>query len=233
MRKGSPLKVDYRITAPKATSVTVKGVANETVVAGLEGTHSINSVSGAVHAESMQGETELVTVSGNISAAGYTGHLTTRSVSGQTTVTESDLTALTAESVSGSLAAQLVSLGEGPYHFKTVSGNAQLQFLDEPHGTVNAKTLSGNIRTPWGNSRSRGTFTAGSGDGPAIKFNSVSGGLKVYGPGGEEVERKEIAMQDAPAKAASAAPTLSRQAILDKIASGELSVDEAIGALNS
>lgn len=220
-----PNKVQYTVVVPAQTDLKVRCVSADTVVSGLTGDIRLKSVSGEVRAEDLSGELELETVSGRITASRLSGPAKLRTVSGGVKLTGSDLPALDADSVSGSMDLE-TPVGAGPYKIGTVSGNVRLRTGDRPTGRIHFRSVSGSASVDSARLKSSENFSHPgprnalyelSKDGPDIHFHSVSGSLKLVTDGGEPVE---------PSAPAPARP--GRMEILEKIASGEMSVDDAV-----
>jgi hypothetical protein len=232
---GKPNKVEYTVTVPANTNLTVKGVSSETDVRGVSGEVRLKSVSGKVRAADLSGNLHLETVSGKIKAEGLSGPTEVRTVSGNVSLIGSDLPSLLANSVSGSLELE-TPIGAGPYELKTVSGTVRIRSAQAPGGRVHFKSISGSawvngsrLRSAENDSRPgpKSAVYDISGDGPDIRFSSVSGSLKLVSDDyvlpeepvdveeSREPEAEQPAMMD----------------LLERISSGELSVDEAVKEL--
>ncbi len=236
-----PCRVDYTVRMPAAGAVldlaTVSGPAR---VAGLEGEFKLRAVSGPLHVEGLAGHLKVDVVSGNVTGAGLrlTQPLDVTTVSGDVTLTGCHLPGVEANTVSGQLR---LATGGAPaqYRIKSVSGDAHLIL---PAGTpclVSLHTLSGRLRSDLPATRHdvRGgnetaEFGAGGAAGAAVqvKFNSISGNLKLLSANGAE----NAAASEAPPMAEPTGPRTAaeRLALLEKVERGELSVDDALGTLN-
>ncbi len=232
-----PNKVDFTVVVPAQTDLTVKCVSANTHVHGVSGDVRLKSVNGLLHAADLSGDLHLESVSGRIEASRLSGPTALRTVSGGVTLTDSDLPALDANSVSGSMDLE-TPMGEGPYELRTVSGSVRIRTGDRPTGRIHFRSLSGSasvdstrLRTSENVSHpgpKKALFEL-SENGPDIHFRSVSGSLKLVTKGGETA-KPENAPKTAPA---SAPASPGRMEILERIASGEISVDEAVAVMRA
>jgi len=225
-----PNKVEYTITVPANTDLEVKGVSSWTDVRGITGEVRLKSVSGSVQAADLSGELHLETVSGRITAEGLSGPAELRTVSGGVRVTGSALPSLLAHSVSGSMDIE-TPIGDGPYEIRTVSGSAKIRSEAAPGGRIHFKSVSGSatvngdrLRPSGDPSRStpRNAVYELSGEGPDIHFSSVSGNLKLVSDDYVPAEAPDVS-SEAPEPVQP-----SRMEILEKIAGGEMTVDDAV-----
>lgn len=221
-----PCKVDYNVRVPKNCSLKVRGISNTASVEGISGKVDISSVSGELECRSLAGEIKLNTVSGDVSGKMISGPGKLTTVSGDVQLKNSDFPALKAKTVSGDMLIE-TPLGEGPYDFNAVSGDFKLSIPHSVGVTVISSSLSGDVRTSSKVSSERHSRNPKrveiGGGGVEIHHHSVSGDLFLViendngDPGGF---RKDIERENS---------TLTRSEVLDRIASGELSVDEAVG----
>lgn len=195
-----PCKVDYVITAPRACTLKVNGVSNDTELEGFEGECAISSVSGDVELkrlegnisasvvsggmelESVGGTVKLSAVSGDISGRRLSGTLNLNTVSGDVELEESDLAGLEANVTSGGVKVE-TALGEGPYRFHSVSGDVRLKIPAGTPCTAELHSLSGGltVNLPGASAiRRNGRQVAEvQGGGVLVYVNSVSGNLSI------------------------------------------------------
>jgi DUF4097 and DUF4098 domain-containing protein YvlB len=193
-----PCKVDYVITAPRACTLKVNGVSNDTLVEGFDGDTSFNSVSGDMTLKTMNGNVRVNTVSGDLDLSGLTGELRLNTVSGDIrgksltgpvhldTVSgdiefdEANLPSVQATTVSGDLLFK-TALGEGPYKFNSVSGEVELKIPAETHCSAELNSVSGSLSVnlpATSISRQRGRQAVEiQGGGVKVSLSSVSGDL--------------------------------------------------------
>jgi hypothetical protein len=230
-----PNKVDYTVTIPANTHLTAGGVTSSVDVRGITGDVRLKTVSGKMVAVDVSGELALESVSGRITAARLSGPTEVRTVSGSVALTGSDLPSLHANSVSGNVELE-TPIGPGPYKFKTVSGTVRVRSADAPAGRVNFKSLSGAVsvngkrlhsphRRPRPGPGKTAIYDLG-GEGPEIQFSSVSGSLKLF---------SEDYVLDATPAGTEAVPEPARPEMMDlleRISSGEMTVDEAVDEIS-
>ena len=139
------------------------------------------------------------------------------------------LAAVTGNTVSGDITLQ-TTLTDGPYTLHTVSGDARLIVPLDTHCTAEVKGVSGQVHTAFPQTayqHKNGSHVAEiQGGGVIVKLSGVSGNLWL-GPEEGEIPAPAPAAAPAPARPAGA----SRKEILDKIESGELTVEEGLKLL--
>jgi len=225
-------RVDYTVRLPKSCEVDVAFVSGSARLQGLAGDFALRSVSGPIDLEDLAGQLKLNTVSGPVTGAHLRldGNLTYDTVSADVILADSFVPAIAGNSVSGQVRLQ-TALGAGPYQFRSVSGDVWLAVPSAAGCRVDMHSLSGRMRAspPTARQHNRAGWTRvafGAADGPQVSFQSVSGDLHLVTPDGQ-------ADAEAPtAETAPAGPTSpERLAILDRLARGELSVDEAVHTL--
>lgn len=238
--RGKPCRVDYTVRLPRDCELDVSVVDSDVTAAGLEGAFRLHTVSGNLRLSDLAGVLDLNSVSGDVAGARLRASepVRLRTVSGDITLVDCELPGADGNSVSGDINLSL-RLGAGPYRFKTVSGNVRLD-AQAGSGTAHAElsSLSGDLHTnlPLQYRRSGpGHVKAAAGTpgaGPEVKLNSVSGDLWLAVNGQSEAT-------DASAEAAAqrgdatGAATVNRAEILERVARGEMSVDEAAAALKA
>lgn len=231
-----PCKVEYKVRVPKACSVKLSGVSNTTAIQGVEGEMIFKTVSGPITLEDISGPIKINSVSGRVSGKQVSGPLAFNTVSGKIRMQASHFPSIDGHTVSGNINIQ-TPIAEGPYHFNSVSG--EVDFIVPLDSTISASlnSISGRIKTPLtttsshikgGNSR-----LEIQGGGVEVQVKSVSGSL--YLKPSEETNNEEMNNSTAlnPDERSShptdePPSTESNMKILDRIAAGELSVNEAI-----
>jgi len=231
-----PASVEFTVVVPKECNLHANSVSGEAHVRGIEGEIKVNSVSGAMTAEDLHGDIKLNTVSGKVNGKHLSGPLTLESVSGRVNLTESDLPTLKANTVSGNLTLE-TPLGEGPYRVNSVSGKLTLVVPEGASCTATVASVSGRIHTNLPQAESWKDTAPGKrhhrvriGEGgPEIKLSSVSGALHLVTPEGLQTQPET----SAPPPPISRPTMPSQMDILERIARGELSVDEGLTALKA
>lgn len=233
-----PARVDYTVVVPPACNLSANSVSGEAFVRDLTGDLKINSVSGAVFVENVSGTLTLNTVSGKMEGKRLSGPLTLDSVSGKVVLTESNLPTLKANTVSGNLTLE-TPLGEGPYRVDSVSGKLMLIVPDGSNCSASVSSVSGSINTNlpkaevWKNGAPGARhqrIRVGEG-GPEIKLSSVSGSLHIVTPDYVQTSAEPVAIPATPVVPTKAKP--SQMDILERIARGELSVEDGLHALQA
>lgn len=222
-----PCRVYYTIGVPRQCALSVEVVAADADVQGLDGAVRIRSVSGNVKAGDMTGSIDFRTVSGDVRGHDLTGSLDLDTVSGNIILENSRVEAVHSKTVSGDVEVD-IQPGNGPFEFRSVSGDVRLKLPSGSGCSASLSTQSGKLRSNGGASNMKewghGSYQAEYfGGGRRITLRSVSGDLDLnfFGEGGEPVRTEPPA----------AAPTKNVTEILDKIDSGELSVEDALKLL--
>jgi len=225
-----PCKVDFIIRVPQTCSVISNCVSSKTSVQGLEGEFKFRSVSGALNLKALNGPVDFTSVSGRVTAEGLAGPMKLDNVSGLVRVTKSQIPSVTGKTVSGKVTLE-TPLTEGPYNFNSVSGQLTLITPEETGCNVSVKSISGRAFTSLpitsisGNKRSQ-TFVIQDG-GAEVNVHSVSGRLQIVTSENGDKARRVVAKSTEPPP-----PHPSQMSILEKIESGEISVEEALEKLN-
>ena len=224
-----PCKVDYAVRVPKNCTIRASGVSSEISIRDLDGAFDISSVSGNVNLNNLAGPVKVGTVSGPIKAEKITGALDANSVSGSIRVNESQTPDALMKTVSGQIVLQ-TPLGDGPYMFKSVSGDVTLVVPGDTGCVAHYKSVSGRLKTSLPITKdqrygSRGLVEIRNG-GPEVTHKSVSGFLRIV-----TSEDEKIIEQPVPSNPPH--QTKNQLEILQKIESGELSVEDALNQLNA
>ena len=220
-----PCKVDYDVRVPEDCSLKIRGVSNSALIEGISGTMDLSTVSGDLDCRSLSGEFKVKTVSGDISGESLSGPIQLEAVSGDIKLKNCDFPSLKGKTVSGDMLIE-TPLGDGPYDFNAVSGDIKLEIPPSLGVTIHSSSLSGNIRTTSqisSSNQSRNNRKVDvQGGGVEIHHHSVSGDLFLVNArdnGAPIVPREDNLNQNY---------SLTRSEILDRIASGDLSAEEAL-----
>jgi DUF4097 and DUF4098 domain-containing protein YvlB len=222
----NPCKVDYTILSPSHCNVEVRCVSSNLVVEGIEGKLALDTVSGGMALRNISGDLSINAVSGGISGVGMKGDLVVKTVSGDVGLGEVEFGTIKASSVSGDIKLD-GSLGTGPYHFNTVSGDVRLVVPPETGCEIAMSTFSGELKVglsaTYHKRSPRARQVTVQDGGTEIYMHSMSGDLVLT------TAEAEFG-QDGPGEIES--DTTNTRAdvmsVLDRIASGELSVEEGI-----
>lgn len=237
-----PPKVDYTVHVPQGIHLEASCISSTLNVSGLEGVFKLKTISGDMSLAKLSGPIKLNAVSGDISGSELTGLLDLGTVSGDVRLMSSSFPTADGSTVSGDLILQTPVL-EGPYQFSSVSGSVRMLVPNETHCTIELNSVSGSIRSSLPATATRmghglRLTQIGSG-GAAIRLKSVSGGVSIEAEG----QPATVVSVDSPSTGATASatqptpptpptppvqPSLSTAEILQRIESGEMTVDEAI-----
>jgi DUF4097 and DUF4098 domain-containing protein YvlB len=223
--KRYPCKVDYEVFVPKECSLKIRGVNNSATIEGISGELDISTVSGDIECRSLMGQLKIKTVSGDVRGEAISGSGQLNSVSGDINLKNSDFSALRGKTVSADLVIE-TPLENGPYDFNSVSGDIKLDVSPMQGAIISSSSLSGDIRTslPYAHANKSGKNRRIkiNGGGVEINHSSVSGDLFVdsrNNNGTKENKLAEIPDGDR---------SLKHNNILERVESGELSVDQAL-----
>ena len=246
-----PCDVTYTVRAPRNTALTLKCVSSTATVNGLSGQFDISTISGDLALADLAGPIKINLVSATLKAEKLVGAGEITTVSGKVALAGCNFPSLKLSTVSGAVTIE-TPLGEGPYDFHTISGDTQLSVQSSAGCAVDFSTLSGrftsNLPTTHSQQSGRNCHLQLQGGGAAVKFDSISANLDIHSaqsPVATEVVMKSLMPVSAPstpvppsAPAAGRAPDVviasaakARQDILDRVAQGQLSVDEAVNML--
>lgn len=236
--RGGRIAVDFDLRVPRETHVEARTVSGELSVTGTRGQIELQSVSGEVNVIDVQGPMRLRTVSGDASVSSYAGQLEANSVSGEIQVERSRVRSADIVAVSGDIALDALYASSGPAEarVKTVSGDVELA-LGEPDAEIAFKTVSGDAKVEGParvekEGRRDRRIIVGAG-GPHVRVKTVSGDLTVQlskngAPAEQPAETEAIPLGAPEAPSGTAA-----REILERVARGELSVEDAAAALDA
>ncbi|MFC1922991.1 DUF4097 family beta strand repeat-containing protein [Chloroflexota bacterium] len=220
-----PCKVDYDVRVPEDCSLKIRGVSNSAVIEGISGRMDLSTVSGDLDCRSLSGELKVKALSGDVSGESLSGPIQLWTVSGDIRLTGCDFPSLKGKTVSGDILIE-TPLGDGPYNFNAVSGDIKLEIPPSTGVTIHSTSLSGDIRTnsqiSTSNHSRNNRKVEVQGGGVEIHHHSVSGDLFLVNTKGNDASL--IPQEDNLDQNSS----LTRSEILDRIAIGELSTEEAL-----
>ncbi len=183
----APSEVDYEIKVPSQADLDLKGVSSNIQLDDVAGAIRVRSVSGEVTAARLRGEIELGSVSGDVRGRDLAGQLALESVSGDVKA-EGRFGAVRAKTVSGEIELATPLATGGSYEFHSVSGNAIVRVPASTAATISARGMSSDFscdlpcevrrtnRMP-GSREWQGELNGGGG--AAVRFQSVSGNLRI------------------------------------------------------
>ncbi len=176
-----------RIDVPPHATVIVHTASGDVAASGLRGEQHLRTASGDLHLVAAGGDVTTETVSGDVAIEvdGSIG-LAVKTVSGDVSVEGGRVERVRLTTTSGDI--RLTSeLGPGPHAIATVSGDAIL--LSNGGLRITAVTVAGDLSSdlPHASTGGPGRRSLVVGDGAAeLQFRSVSGDLRVVGPGSAE-----------------------------------------------
>jgi hypothetical protein len=259
--RGKRFRVDFEITVPQECAVDAQTVNGELTVSGIRGPVETQSVSGEIGLADIEGPLRLKSVSGDVTCRRYVGHIEGNTVSGDVVFDSVRVRSLQLHTVSGDVKLRGVLEPAREHRLRTISGDVELSLVD-PDLSVEFRTASGDLECeiPARVTRhNRKEYSVGLGEarGHAV-VKTVSGDLTIDAssldvPGVASTEepppREEWAeppMEAEPAMEADPPvppmppmppePDLKTREeikkVLDKLARGELGVDDAAAALD-
>jgi DUF4097 and DUF4098 domain-containing protein YvlB len=243
--RGKRFRVDFEITVPSECAIEAQTVSGEMSIEGVRGPLEIQTVSGDVRLEDVQGPTRLKSVSGDVDCRRYVGHLEGNAVSGDVTIVAARLRSTLLHTVSGDIEIEGQLDPRKEHRFKTISGDVELA-LAEPDATIDYRTASGDVECELPARivrRGRKEYSVVIGAGKAsVGVKTVSGDLTIRRTSAlapDDVRPEDGAAEEAPAadvERTRPMDTSSREevrSVLERLARGELGVDDAAAALDA
>jgi hypothetical protein len=256
--RGKRFRVDFEIAVPQECAVDAQTVSGDLAVSGVHGPLDVQAVSGDVTIEDAQGPLRLKSVSGDVDVRRYVGHVEGNTVSGDIMFDAARIRSLMLHTVSGDIEVKGVLEAARQHRFKTISGDVDLNLAD-PDLVVEFRTASGDLECeiparvdrP---GKKQYSVALGDGRGQSI-VKTVSGDLTIRGtvievPGEPTTEEPSAARFDvgtgyeadadgepeAEPERRPEVDTAAREeirSVLEKLAKGELGVDDAAAALDA
>jgi DUF4097 and DUF4098 domain-containing protein YvlB len=242
MFRGGRVAVDLDIRVPREAQLDAQTVSGDLSVTGTRGPLETKSVSGEIGIEDVQGPLRLRVVSGDVRASAYAGQAEANSVSGEIRFERSRLRTPDIVTVSGDVEIDGTVGGGDPDvegRIKTVSGDVSLALADGAID-IDFRTLSGDVEADLADARiekqgRREWRIQAGGGGARLRVKTVSGDLSV-----RRSREPASAVPDEPTAeptpAGGAAPEAAGRSdvmdLLQRVARGEISVDDASGALD-
>ncbi len=243
--RGGRVAVDLEIRVPRETQLDATTVSGELSVSGTRGPLELRSVSADVNVRDVQGPLRVRSVSGDIEVVDYAGQVEANAVSGDVRFERSRVRSPEVVTVSGDvdMDAVITTSESGEGRVKTVSGDVELSFA-EADVEVDYSTTSGDAQVDGSaeihkEGRRDRRIVIGRGTG-RLRVKTISGDLccrctdeaatsaTVPSPAADE----PIPMREPPAPPP-APPSAAAREVLDRLARGELSVDDAAAALDA
>lgn len=204
-RMGPPRAMDYTITVPARTDLSISGVYQDVTVEGVQGTVDVGTVNGDVTLKGGEGFVSLKSVEGDVQVSGATARIVVESVNAGVRIENStgDIQATTVNGdvellgvTSSSVDANTVNgdvLFDGPiqdaghYDFSTNNGDITATVRETANATVAVETFSGEFESSYPvrltqSRKNRFTFVLGTGA-ARLSLNSFSGTIRIARPG--------------------------------------------------
>lgn len=243
MFRGGRVAVDLDIRVPRESQLDANTVSGDLSITGTRGPLETRSVSGEVGLDDVQGPLRLRVVSGDVRATAYAGQVEANSVSGEIRFERSRLRMPDIVTVSGDVEIEgTLGAGSDPDvegRIKTVSGDVSLALADGGID-IEFRTLSGDVEADLPGARiekegRREWRIQAGGGGPRLRVKTVSGDLNVRpsrepAPAAAEATAAEPIPTGAPGAGGSEKQDVME--VLQRVARGELSVDDASAALD-
>lgn len=239
--RGKRFRVDFEITVPSECAVDAQTVSGELSVERVRGPIEIQSVSGDVRLDDAQGPVRLKSVSGDVDCSRYVGHLEANTVSGDLTIAGALLRSSQIHTVSGDVEVEGRLDARKEHRLKTISGDIELA-LAEPDVTIDYRTASGDVECELPARivrRGRKEYSIVLGDGRGhVGVKTVSGDLTVRGtstaaPVDAQPEEAEEESEDVEKTQPMDTSREEVRSVLERLARGELGVDDAAAALDA
>ena len=261
--RGKRFRVDFEIAVPQECGIDAHTVSGQLSVSGVHGPVETQSVSGEIDLDDVVGPLRLKSVSGDVTCRRYVGHIEGNTVSGDVDFDAVRVRSLQLHTVSGDVVLRGVLEAAREHRLRTISGDIELSLADPDltvdfrtaSGDLESEIPARIDRQ----SRKEYTISLGDARGHAI-VKTVSGDLTIRAsaldvPGEASTEQPmsarpadeawpamdaDPAMDAEPAMAAERpAPPMDTAArdqikgVLEKLAKGELGVDDAAAALDA
>jgi putative adhesin len=248
--RGKRFRVDFEITVPRETAVIAQTVSGDLDLHGTRGPARVESVSGDVNIQDVQGPIRIKSVSGDVQCTDYVGSVEGSSVSGDVEI-RGRVHTCELHTVSGDISIDLEpEIGGREIRLKTISGDVEVGLLTSSC-ICEYHTASGDLDCEVPArvmSEGRKDRTVVVGDGRSrLAVKTVSGDLTIK-PASSSVAEEPAAARDAaesdaeteaesdldPERTAPMAtpPTAKVRDLLERLARGEVSVDEAAAKLD-
>jgi hypothetical protein len=236
--RGKRFRVDFDITVPRECAVDAQTVSGDLELRGTRGPTRVESVSGDVEIEDVQGPMRVKSVSGDVEGTDYVGAVEGSSVSGDVSI-RGRVRFCEMHTVSGDISIDLDPEAGRENRLKTISGDVELGLLT-PSCTCDFHTASGDLecdapaRIIREGRKDRMVII---GDGAArLHVKTVSGDLTIRAASSAVTEEPasgaaETAGVEVTAPMQPPVTAVVRD-LLERLARGEVSVDEAAAKID-
>ncbi len=250
--RGKRFRVDLDITVPVECGVDAQTVSGDLTVNGTRGPLEVRSVSGEVSVGDVQGPLRLKSVSGDVDVRRYVGHVDGNTVSGDVTFEAVRVRSIQIHTVSGDIEIAGALEPAREHRFRTISGDVELALV-EPDLEVEFRSASGDLESEIAGrvtrqGRKEYSVALGAARGHAM-VKTVSGDLSIRAsavdvPGEASTEEPRGAGRPSEADTADdsdvertepmePAPSEEVRNVLERLAKGELNVDDAAAAIDA
>lgn len=246
--RGKRFRVDFEITVPEECAIDAETVSGDLSLTGVRGPLELQSVSGDVTITDVQGPLRLKSVSGDVSCEQYVGHVDGNTVSGDVTFDGARIRSSELHTVSGEIEVKGTLEPGREHRFRTISGDVDLDLCD-PDLSVDFRTASGDLEAESATrvtreGRKEYRIQLGAGNGRAY-VKTVSGDLTIAPcdvaipgepstdePVGAAPEPREAEGDVERTEPMTAAADEEVRSVLERLAKGELNVDDAAAAID-
>jgi hypothetical protein len=254
--RGKRFRVDFEITVPRECALDAQTVSGDVVASGIRGPMDVQAVSGEITLDDTQGPLRLKSVSGDVAVRRYVGHIEGNTVSGDITFDAVRIRSTQLHTVSGDVDLKGILEPAREHRFRTISGDIDLSLVS-PDLLVDFHTASGDLESDIPSKvdrRNRKEYSVALGDarGHAI-VKTVSGDLSIRAtnidvPGEPTTEEPSAVRSDVrgdyePDESDETAEAMRTEpmdpeasarvrGVLEKLAKGEIGVDDAASALD-
>jgi Putative adhesin len=168
-----PHSADVAVIVPAGCRVRLGVVNAAALLSGLASGAAVKSVSGGITLDGVTGDVTAQSVSGDVEASDIDGEVRFTTVAGDLTLAGGVLRSLSAESVSGDVAADVDLAPHGSVDTKTLSGKVMLRLPAQTQARISLRSLSGRVRSEFAGARS-GNVGGMSGN---VSVTSASGAI--------------------------------------------------------
>ena len=237
--RGKRFRVDFDITVPRECAVDAQTVSGDLDLRGTRGPTRVESVSGDVEIADLQGPMRVKSVSGDVECSDYVGAVDGSSVSGDLSI-RGRARFCELRTVSGDISIDLEPDGGGrESRLKTISGDVDLGLLGSSC-TCDFRTASGDLECEAParvirEGRKDRTIIIGEGRG-RLHVKTVSGDLTIKAVA-SAITEDPVEARAPEADAETTTPlrppvTAVVRELLERVARGEIGVDEAAARLD-
>jgi hypothetical protein len=134
------------ITVPADCPIQLGVLSASAVVAGLHAGAAVRGMSGDITLDGVTGDVTAETMSGEVAGCDLVGEIHFKSMSGGLTLAGGSVDALTVDTMSGQVTADVALSSEGSLHVSTMSGEVTLRLPADSDARVHLQSTSGPVR---------------------------------------------------------------------------------------